>query len=124
MLSITSFAARNEVCHFRESVNDYHDKIHMLSCLRKAQNKIHTNVFPYMSRNRKWCIESRVLSMSFGVLTNGTTLDETGNVAAHVRPIEPIFQESNSLITPGVSNKTTGVKFTDKKFPKQGLQDA
>jgi hypothetical protein len=47
LLSSISCMHGKEVCYFGESINDYPDGVMLLRCVRKTNDKIHTDVLPF-----------------------------------------------------------------------------
>jgi hypothetical protein len=54
LLSSISCTYREEVCYFGESINDYLDRVMFLRYVGKANDEIHTDVFPLPRWNRQW----------------------------------------------------------------------
>jgi hypothetical protein len=46
LLGSISCMHREKVCYFGESINDYLDGVMFLRCVGKANDEIHTDVFP------------------------------------------------------------------------------
>jgi hypothetical protein len=45
---------REKVCYFGEYINNYPDGVMLLRCVGKANDEIHTDVFPLPKWNRQW----------------------------------------------------------------------
>jgi hypothetical protein len=54
LLSSVDRMHRKKVGNFGESLNDYPNRIILLRCLGKTNNKIHADVFPLPRWNRQW----------------------------------------------------------------------
>lgn len=79
---------RNEVSIFAQSIYHHHDD--MLPIGRgETLNKIHANLIPNFSRNRKWLEQTRIGSeVGFAPLTCSTLPDISVNVFVHSLPKE------------------------------------
>jgi len=87
-------------CHFEKSINHNEDEIQSLLCARKSQHEIHAQVFATIFGDGKWCIQTRILSLSFSNLANQITPHNCSHILLQFRPIVCLFDANNSLSLP------------------------
>lgn len=88
MTSIGRLSINNEVSHFGESIDYNQDGVCLTRCLWQPEDKVKAQVFPNSFRDRERSIKTSILGLTLGSLANGTMLNKSADIFAHMGPKE------------------------------------
>src|SRR4051812_41052069 len=110
MRSIIRFMTRNKVCHLRKPIHNNKNTIPPLLCSWQSQNKVHRNILPRNTRNRKRHIQTMWIKARLSFLTSSAACHKSLNIATHAWPKEVCSKNILRLLDTKVSHQSSSMR--------------
>src|SRR5919199_3000287 len=118
--SIIGGVARNKVCHLAESINHHHDRIFSPLGPWQSHNKIHTQILPRLTWNRKRGIQAFVKS-GLSLMTARTSSNNSLYIFHHRRPMEMFIQNLQGLCNAKMTSQSSPMCFSNQQVSNRAF---